>query len=196
MPQPNTDSVGNFITQILIPQLGLGNTQVDVAIGGTSASTPITIGSAIPASLTVEPQSADPGQVVTITGSGFPPFTSVASFTLGGVSVLPPTRPANSQPACRYSQYPMETMKWSLRWELPQRPRPLPSPVLPDDESRRHRGHPLNQRACFGQASIVVGVYPLARAVHGCPGYTSASSLGWPTTARLLQSGRCRRKQD
>ena len=28
--------------------------------------------------------------MVTITGSGFPPFTSMASFTLGGVSVLPP----------------------------------------------------------------------------------------------------------
>ena len=90
VPQPHTYSAGNFITQILIPQLGLGNTQVDVAIGGTSASTPITIGSAIPASITVEPQSAEPGQVVTITGSGFPPFTSVASLTLGGVSVLSP----------------------------------------------------------------------------------------------------------
>ena len=61
-----------------------------ISIGGTSASTPITIGSPISASITVEPQSAEPGQVVTITGSGFPPFTSVASFTLGGVSVLPP----------------------------------------------------------------------------------------------------------
>ena len=90
MPQPNTDSIGNFITQIVIPQLGLGNAQVEITIAGTSANTPITIGSAIPASITVEPQSAEPGQVVTITGSGFPPFTSMASFTLSGVSVLPP----------------------------------------------------------------------------------------------------------
>ena len=43
--------------------------------------------SAIPASITVEPQSAEPGQVVTVTGSGFLPFTSMASFTLDGVSV-------------------------------------------------------------------------------------------------------------
>ena len=98
VPQPNTDSIGNFITQIVIPQLRLGNAQAEITIAGTSASTPITIGSPISASITVEPQSAEPGQVVTITGSGFPPFTSVASFTLGGVSVLPPTRPANSQP--------------------------------------------------------------------------------------------------
>jgi hypothetical protein len=96
VPQPHTYSAGNFITQILIPQLGLGNTQVDVAIGGTSASTPITIGSAIPASITVEPQSAEPGQVVTITGSGFPPFTSIESLTLGTVFVLPYPWPTNA----------------------------------------------------------------------------------------------------
>ena len=46
--------------------------------------------SAIPASITVEQQSAEPGQVVTVTGSGFPPITSMASLTLGGVSVLQP----------------------------------------------------------------------------------------------------------
>ena len=98
VPQPHTYSAGNFITQILIPQLGLGNTQVDVAIGGTSASTPITIGSAIPASITVEPQSAEPGQVVTITGSGFTPFVSMRQLAInasgmGSISVLPDTRP-------------------------------------------------------------------------------------------------------
>ena len=34
----------------------------------------------------------------------------------------------------------------------------------------------------------MVGVYPLARAVHGCPGYTFESSFSWPTTARLLKT--------
>jgi len=90
VPQPHTDSAGNLGTQIMVPKLGLGNAQVEIVIAGTSANTPITIGSAIPASITVEPISAEPGQVVTITGTGFPPFTTIASFTLGSISVLPP----------------------------------------------------------------------------------------------------------
>ena len=92
-PQPNTDSIGNLTTKTLIPKLGLGTTQVEIVIVGfnyPSASTPITIVSAIPASITVEPQSAEPGEVVTVTGSGFPPFTSLASLYLSGISVLPP----------------------------------------------------------------------------------------------------------
>ena len=110
VPQPHTDSAGNFITQILIPQLGLGNTQVDVAIGGTSASTPITIGSAIPASITVEPQSAEPGQVVTITGSGFPPFTSMASLTLGTIILWPSPRPSTNA----YGEFTTDVLIFSL----------------------------------------------------------------------------------
>ncbi len=72
------------------PQLGLGTTQVEITIAGTSASTPITIGSSIPASIKVEPQSAEPGEWVTITGTELPPLTTISSFTLGGISVLPP----------------------------------------------------------------------------------------------------------
>ena len=95
-PQPHTDSAGNLETQIMIPQLGLGNAQVEIVIAGTSASIPITIVSDIPASIKVEPQSAEPGQVVTIIGSGFPPFTSIESLTLGTVFVLPYPWPTNA----------------------------------------------------------------------------------------------------
>ena len=90
VPQPHTDSAGNLETQIMVPKLGLGNAQAEIVIAGTSASIPITIVSDIPASIKVEPQSAEPGEWVTITGTGFPPFTTIASFTLGGISVLPP----------------------------------------------------------------------------------------------------------
>ena len=45
---------------------------------------------AILASIKVEPQSAEPGEWVTITGTELPPLTTISSFTLGGISVLPP----------------------------------------------------------------------------------------------------------
>ena len=73
-------------------------------VGGTSIAATFTVtGSTYlsgidysAASIHVEPVSAAPGAVVTINGSGFPPFTSIESLTLGTVFVLPYPWPTNA----------------------------------------------------------------------------------------------------
>ena len=95
-----------------------------------------------------------------------------------------------SEPAARDGQSPAHLGEVAMQSYL------LHQDLFPIDRNQRHLGHPLNKTSCFGHASIVVGVYPLARSVHGCLCYTSESYFGWPTTARMLQIVQCRRKQD
>ena len=95
----NATSVGDVSGTFTVPTwASIPSTNAVVATSTTEgkASAPKTVTHQVPgASIAVDPGSGISGSMATITGTGFPGFTSMSVLTLGGVSALPVPNPSS-----------------------------------------------------------------------------------------------------
>ena len=104
IPNPATSFEGEFTARVLVPGIAAGAAEVFTTVGSVSATTVFTVTRSpslpdYPLStsspvISVSPAEGEPGSLVTITGTGFPGFTSVREITIGGVNHTPAPNPS------------------------------------------------------------------------------------------------------